>query len=534
MHHQATAEATHNNADDHCSSARLDHRGSGPSFLSLSLATDTINEFEMGSWFSRGAVNLEESPSEESDALRDAYRSLGSQAGLQEQIDGLEAADNAILTLAQDDLFQALNQENRALADRIRELLAHIELREKEIKEKETQLMEHISRLEVDRTRLEQENQEHGCLITELTRKTEDDLNAIMDLQQKLEDSKEQHSQEECIDSVVERVLKGDEAQLIGLQQTDDLTTASAPGSQQNDRNDPSQNNPQTSTASESSVTDQADQVKLIQTLRTEQEELVSCINSLREQHREVALSVQTQTEEKQHLTRAVWRLKEEKDRVSQCLAALKQEKEELNRAVCSLKDGRDHFDRSTSCLKEEKEQLTKTLSGLEVEKQEMIECLSHGREERDQIMQSVQCLQRQSEQLGQVVLQLKQESNELNDSLKRLKGQRDQEQSSFTLQEDRNTLMKSVSSLKEEKQLTEHLISCLKREEKQIRLQLEELRETGHSHQTPLPSQTQTEERKPKLFNLNCADRTNTTETTEHGAQTHQTSNLKGDSMQV
>lgn len=420
------------------------------------------------------------------------------------------------------------------MADRIQELLAHIELREKEIKKEETQLMEHISRLEVDRTRLEQENQEQGCLITELTRKTEDDLNTIMDLQQKLEESKEQHNQEQCVDSLVESVLKGDGAQLISIQQTDDLTTASAPESQHNHHNNQFQNNPQTSTLHESSVTDQVDQVtKLIQTLKTEQEELLSSINLLREQHREVALSVQTQTEEKQQLTRTVWGLKEEKDTVSQCLACLKQEKEELSRTVYGLKDGKDHFVRSMIGLQEEKEQLTKIVSALEREKQELIECNSNGRKERDQIVQSVQCLQRESEQLIQVVLNLKQERNELNDSLKRLKEQRDQDQSSYTLQEDCNTLMKSVNSLKEEKQLTEHLLSRLKQEEKQIRLEIEELREKRIGHRM------QTEERKPEkhLLNLNCADMTKKTETlqtTEHDAQRHQTNNLKGNSIQV
>lgn len=43
----------------------------------------------MGTWFSRGILNLEESPSQESDALREAYRSLG----LRDELSGdLEAA----------------------------------------------------------------------------------------------------------------------------------------------------------------------------------------------------------------------------------------------------------------------------------------------------------------------------------------------------------------------------------------------------------------------------------------------------------
>ncbi|XP_026213202.1 trichohyalin isoform X2 [Anabas testudineus] len=577
-HHQAAAETAHNNTDDHSSSATYDplkvHKPN-PSFQSLSLTSETINEFKMGTWCSRGILNLEENHSEESDALRDACKSLGLQDDLeplQEQIDALKAAlqrtqqqlqvmseENSQLKLQlkkqteeeveveaeqestreKDDLVQALNQENQALADRIQKLLVHIELREKEIVKEETQLREHISRLEVDRAKMEQENEEQGCLITELTRKTEDDLNTIMDLQQKLEESGEQHNQEESVDSMGESVLKGEEAQLISTQQIDDLTTASVAGSQHNDHNDSTQNNPQTNTLHVGSVADQVDQLtKLIQSLKTEQEELSGYINSLREQQREVALSVQTQTEEKQQLTRTVWGLKEEKDRVSHSLAGLKQEREELSRTVVGLRDSRDNFVRSTSQFKEEKKELTKILSDLEKEKQELIESVSSRREERDHIMQSVQCLQREREQLNQVVLNLNQERDELNNSLKCLKEQRDQDQSSYTLQEDRNTLMKSVNSLKEEKQLTEDLISGLKQEEAQIRLEIQGLRGERNSLQTPLHSQTQTEERKTKqdLSNLNCADmtqKTETVQTAEQAAQRNQTNNLKGDSIQ-
>ncbi|XP_026185748.1 coiled-coil domain-containing protein 136-like isoform X2 [Mastacembelus armatus] len=597
VHHQATAETTQINTHSHSSSAKSDlmhlfaSRGSkpNPSFQSLTLTTETVDEFKLGVWCSRGIFNLEESPSEESDALREAYRSLGMQEDLeafeeqrchletvlqpgQEQLqvitqenaplklqlkqqveEGEAEAEqrlsvekisppslhqpsstqhNTILTLAQEDLVQALNQENRALADRIQELLAHIELREEEIKREETQWRDHICRVEQDRDRLEQENQEQGCLITELTRKTEDDLNTIMELQQKLEESGEQHSVKECVDGLVEHVLK--EEELHSSQQT----TTPAPLFLHN-HNNPIQSSPQ-NTLHVSSLTDQVDQLtKSIQTLKTEEEELSGYIKHLREQQREVALSVQTQTEEKQLLTRTVWGLKEEKDSISQSLAGLKQEKEELSRTVCGLKDGRDQLVRSMSGLEEEKEQLTKTLSSLEREKEAFTESLSSGKEERDQIMQSLQSLQRESDQLRQAVLNLNQEKDELTSTLKLLKEQRDQEHLSYNLQEQLDKLSKSVSSLREEKESIEHSISSLKQEENQLLLVIQGLKEEANSLRAAHPSQTQTEERNQKqlLLTLNGAGVTNKTEsltgTGDCSAQRRQTHNNKGNSIQ-
>ncbi|XP_047196630.1 paramyosin-like [Hippoglossus stenolepis] len=251
-HHQVAAEIPQNKPD--CGSK------DNLSFQSLSLTSETIDEFNLETWCCRGILDLEQSPSEESDALREAYKSLGlgeDLADLREQRGRLEAAlrhtqeelemvaqentqlkiqlrqqaeeqaaqqgssrekighvqssppqDNNISAhaqdeLAQDELAQALNQENRALAERIKELLAHIELREVEIKMEQSQLREHASRLEEVRVRQEQENQEQGCLITELTRKTEDDLNTIMELQQKLEESGKQSNVEECVDNTI-------------------------------------------------------------------------------------------------------------------------------------------------------------------------------------------------------------------------------------------------------------------------------------------------------------------------------------------
>ncbi|XP_071313446.1 uncharacterized protein [Trachinotus anak] len=602
LHHQGAAESSQNNTEGHSSSAKSDPvhlfppRGSKQnlSLQSLPFTTETMDEFKLETSCSRGLLNMEQSPSEESDALREAYRSLGlgqDFEALREQRDHLEAAlqhtqlevvaqentqlklqlrkqmeeldgaqgssrekidtpstcdgadhlqssptqDDTILTLAQDDLVHGLNQENRALANRIRELLAHIELREEEIKMEQTQLREHISRLDEDRARLELENQEQGCLITELTRKTEDDLNTIMELRQKLEESGEQINLDACVDSLVDSVLKGnEEPHLMSSQQPDDLYTASGHGFQHNSHHDLLQNSPP-NTLHVSSLTDQVDRlIETVQSLQTEQDELRGNINSLRQQQGEVALSVQTQTEEKQQLTRTVWGLKEEKDRISQSLAGLKQEREKLTRTVCGLKDERDHFMRSMGDLKEEKEQLIKFLSGLKREKEELTESLLSGKEEKDQIMQSLQSLQTESEQLCRAVLTLKQEREELTFSFKR-----DREQSSHTLQDDCGKLMKSVGSLREEKERIENSITCLKQEEKQIIFVIQGLREERSSLQSALPSQSQTEERTQgqHLLNPNRAGTTEKTETlvgTEgFAAQRCQTNNYTGNSAQ-
>ncbi|XP_022059647.2 plectin-like [Acanthochromis polyacanthus] len=629
VYHQAAAESKQTNTEDHPSSVKsktlskivplnlFHHVGaiSDKSIQSLSMTTESLGEFKLGNWCTKGILNLEESPSEESDALREAYRSLGFSedlSALQEQHDDLEVAlqhtqdqlqvlaqenaqlklqlrkqaeeqqtetkqecskekintvftneradhlpsssaqDDTILALAQGDLVKALNQENRALADRIQKLLAHIELREEEFMKQQTQLSDHVSRLEEDAVRLEQENQEQGCLISELTRKTEDDLNTIMELQQKLVESVEHQEesqghkqqcsenrdavsggsvlniQEECINSLVESVLKGEEKQLIFSQKVDTLTT-SATSVCQHDNNDSLQNSLHVT-----SLTDQVVHLNnSIQSLKTEQEELAKSINSLQEQQREVALSVQTQTEEKQQLTRTIWGLKEEKDCISQCLAGLKQEKEQLSRTVCGLKDERDQFIRSMSGLKEEKEQLTKSLSALERDKEAIIESLSSGKEEGDQIMQSLQSLQTESEQVSQAVLYMKEERDKLTNSLKCLKEQRDQEQLSHTLKEDQERLIKSVSSLEEEKGRIEHSISCLKQEEEQLMLTIRGLREERKGLQT-LPPQIQTEERNQKLLNPSMTKKTETFAGSEdYAAQRCQTNNHRGTFIQ-
>ncbi|XP_062250492.1 trichohyalin-like isoform X2 [Platichthys flesus] len=565
-HHQGAAEIRQNKPD--CGSKH------NLSFQSLSLTSETVDEFNLETWCCRGILDLEQIPSEESDALREAYKSLGlgeDLADLREQRGRLEAAlqhtqeelemvaqENTRLKiqlrqhaeeraaehgssrekighaqdeLAKDELAQALNQENRALAERIEELLAHIELQEVEIKKEQSQLRERDPRLEEVRVRLEQENREQGCLITELTRKTEDDLNTIMELQQKLEESGKQSSAEECVDNTAERI----ETQSTSSTQTDDLISVSATGSQHNNHHNLLLNS-QPNTLHISALNDQVCPLtKTLQSLKTEQDELIGNLNSLREQQGEVAQSVQTKTEEKQQLTRAVWGLKEEKDRISQCLAGLRQEREQLTRTLCGLKDNRDHFISSMSGLKEEKEQLTKTLSSLEREKENH---LSSEKEEQDQIKQSLQSLQTERDQLSRAVLSLKQEREAITTSLKCLKEQRDQEQSSHTLKADCDKLMKSLSSLRDEKERVEHSITHLRHEEEQIRLVTQSLREERQSLLSDSHSQTQTQERNQRQqpVNQNTADPTGNTETvlgTGDAAQRCQTNNNKGKSVQ-
>ncbi|XP_029917859.1 LOW QUALITY PROTEIN: rootletin-like [Myripristis murdjan] len=651
VHHQATAESTKNDTEDHSSHAKSDmlplpkpdllnlsaHFGSKPdsSLQSRSLAAETVEVggFNLGTWCSGGALNLEESPSEEADALREAYRSLGlgeDLDALQEQRGLLEAAlqqtqeqlqqlaqenarlqlqlrkqaeeqeaeagqgsardkvngmptqsishisdrgdhllsspaqDDIILTLTQEDLTQALNQENRALAERIRELLAHIELREGESLRELNQLREHISRQEADRARLEQEIQEQGCLITELTKKTEDDLNTIMELQQRLAESRQsmEESQghtlmpnkemyglqskniaeisgigsaqlknlEGCVDSLVDSLLQSDEEpQTVSSQNEDHLTNASALGSQDNNS---LCNSVQGSTCA-NSLTGQIDQLtKSIQSLKEEEKELTGSVGSLREEQREVALSVQTQTEEKQQLTRTVWGLKEERDRVTQSLASLKQEREQLTRMVCGLKDEREQFVRSLSGREEEKEQLSKSLSGLEEERKELLESLLKEKDERDQIVQSLKRLQEDRDRLKQVVCNLKQETDERTDSLKCLKERRDQEESLYTSKEERDKLMQSVRSLKEEKERIEHSISNLTQEEQQIVLSLQGLREERDNLQFEVAA-----EGRSQTQHLSCQSKTYATKkeeatvfgTGEGAAQKHLTATYKG-----
>lgn len=99
FHHQVTAESTQATSENYPPVAKSEtpHKEDSlrPSFKPLSCTTEILDEFKLGTWCARGILNLEESPSEESDALRDAYRSLGfgeDFGALKEQRDRLEVS----------------------------------------------------------------------------------------------------------------------------------------------------------------------------------------------------------------------------------------------------------------------------------------------------------------------------------------------------------------------------------------------------------------------------------------------------------
>lgn len=87
---------------------------------SLFLVSETIAP---GSWGSGGVFNLEETPSEESDALREAYRSLGfgqDLGSLQEQCDQLEAT-----LLHTQEQLRLMSKENAELQIELKEREEH-------------------------------------------------------------------------------------------------------------------------------------------------------------------------------------------------------------------------------------------------------------------------------------------------------------------------------------------------------------------------------------------------------------------------
>ncbi|XP_055015219.1 trichohyalin-like [Boleophthalmus pectinirostris] len=571
--HQSTAESSHNSPVDPSIAAKSEtsltstHEPqtvfgnfgskSNPSFQSLTLTTETIDELRMGAWCYNGVLNLEESPGEDCDALREAYRSLGLGGDLdfiKEQRDRFEEAlqqtheqlkmtllenaslksqiklqeetvlreesskdalcenstldDSARFSIGSDDLVQSLNEENRALAERIQELRDHIELREEEIMKERSEVKEQICRLEIDGARQQQEINEQACLVTELTKKTEDDLNIIMELQQKLveyEELKEEirrkklfgfqskHTQtvfrkdniDECVDIVVNCVIESDkEPQFL---------------SKQGNVSEVSQTTGKSDNPEVNLMNEEVDRLtKLVQSLKTEQEDLMGRIKTQRLQQKEVAQSIRAQTEEKQHLTREVWGLKEEKDHIFKSLTGLKQEREVLTRAVCGFKDEKDQFQRSMADLRKEKEQLFQDLPNLKRKKDVILETISSGIKERDQIVQSIQNLQKESLQLNQALLKLKQEKDELSSHLKSLKETKDKEHLFNNLEEECAKLQKSVSSLKEEERRMTFSVSRLKQEENQMGILIQQLQEEHSRLQATSQGQTKASEMDP------------------------------------
>ncbi|XP_045579966.1 rootletin isoform X4 [Salmo salar] len=319
--------------------------------------------------------------------------------------------DLSLYALAQDDLALALNQENRALGRRIQELLAHIERQEGESERELVQLRLQVSLLERESTRLEQENQEQGGLITELTRKTEDDLNTIIELQERRVESSQ-----------------------LGLQQEDRLTTESTCR------------------------------------LRENRDELIGYLSDLKEEREQVSLSLSSQTEEKHQLTRSMWVLKEERDQIHKSLCSLKEEKEQLTRSLCGLKDERDKVMRSMCGLKEGRDQLVQSMSGLQEERHQPVQSMSGLQEERDQLVQSMSGLQEERHQPVQSMSGLQEERDQPVQSMSGLQEERDQlVQSMSGLQEERDQLVQSMSGLQEERDQLVQSMSGLQEERDQL-----------------------------------------------------------------
>ncbi|XP_051925765.1 coiled-coil domain-containing protein 18-like isoform X2 [Hippocampus zosterae] len=495
----------------------------------LNLASETKEE-----WGGEGGFNVEDTHSEESEALRVAYRSLGlgeDLEGLREQCEHLEAAlqqskqqlqvmvqENAQLkrqlrnqreekqfaasltsheadailsspvqedVTDRDGLLHALNQENRVLAIRIEELLTHIGLNEEEMKSERSQLRATILYLEEDKAKLEQVKQEHGCLITELTRKTEDDLNTIMDLRQKLEEHRnKQKNIGRCRENHPEECL----TESVGIEKGGLQSMSCQPPENENTFVKPIYK-PQ-SCLPVKSGRDQVEQLTTsMQSLKVEQTQLYGHVVTLRKEQRDVSLSVQTQTEEKQHLTRTIWALKEEKDGIARALDGLKQERDQIIRVVSGLKDVQVRLSKSVSGLKEKKLKLNESFPVLEGEKEKLLESLSSGKEDIEQTAQTVQRVEREKEQLSQRVLALKLESDKLTESLQE---STHKSQACRHLQGDDEGLLESMNSLKDEKERTEHSVRCLKQEDAQIMKLLQSQREQMSGQQTGPHSHTQ------------------------------------------
>nr|XP_046179000.1 uncharacterized protein LOC124010530 isoform X2 [Oncorhynchus gorbuscha] len=368
--------------------------------------------------------------------------------------------DLSLYALAQDDLALALNQENRALGRRIQELLAHIERQEGESERELVQLRLQVSLLERESSRLEQENLEQGGLITELTRKTEDDLNTIIELQERQVESGQLGLQQG--DSGLTTELESEcgqqgEHAVGSVHAQQGQPTVGVVTSLQGDQTPGSVNNgvPQVDHTVESVCSQQEDRLTTESTcrLREKRDELIGYLSDLKEEREQVALSLSSQTEEKHQLTRSMWVLKEERDQIHKSLCGLKEEKEQLTRSLCGLKDERDKVMRSMCGLKEERDQLVQSVFGLQEERDQPVQSMSGLQEERDQLVQSMSGLQEERDQLVQSMSGLQEERDQLVQSMSGLQEERDQlVQSMSGLQEERDQLVQSMSGLQEER----------------------------------------------------------------------------------
>ncbi|XP_010894057.2 trichohyalin [Esox lucius] len=366
--------------------------------------------------------------------------------------------DLSLYTLTQEELVLALNQENRALGRRIQELLAHIESQEGESERELAQLRQQVSLLEKESHSLEQENQEQGSLITELTRKTEDDLNTIMELRQRLSESGQRGLIQDNQGSVQSECCQQSEHTVPSKYAKQGQDTSGFANSLQGDLTAGSANSEEllVDHTVRSVCGSQKDRLtsESMGRLREERDDLIGSVRSLKEEREQVALSISSQTEEKHQLTRSLWLLKEERDQVNQLLSSLKEEKEQLSKSLCSLKDETDKMKRSLCGLKEERDLLVQSMSVFQ--------------EEKDKLSQSL-CTQK--------------DGRELNESLYRLKKERDQLKSMCSLKEEREPRTQPLHNLEQERDKLSSLchqkdISALKQDREQTVQSIDVLRE--------------------------------------------------------
>ncbi|XP_031645824.1 uncharacterized protein LOC109905092 isoform X7 [Oncorhynchus kisutch] len=423
-------------------------------------------EVEQGSSLvGESMTNVQENKVSTLNLIPQSCRDLTATPYQNDTILALAQDDLSLYALAQDDLALALNQENRALGRRIQELLAHIESQEGESERELVQLRLQVSLLERESTRLEQENLEQGGLITELTRKTEDDLNTIIELQERRVESSQLGLQQGdsglTIESESECGQQGEHA-VGSVHAQQGQPTVGVVTSLQGDQTPGSVNSgvPQVDHTVESVCSQQEDRLTTESTcrLREKRDELIGYLSDLKEEREQVALSLSSQTEEKHQLTRSMWVLKEERDQIHKSLCSLKEEKEQLTRSLCGLKDERDKVTRSMCGLKEERDQLTRSLCGLKDERDKVTRSMCGLKEERDQLVQSMFGLQEERDQPVQSMSGLQEERDQLVQSMSGLQEERDQlVQSMSGLQEERDQLVQSMDVLREQReQLTE------------------------------------------------------------------------------
>ncbi|XP_064829680.1 centromere-associated protein E-like isoform X3 [Oncorhynchus masou masou] len=435
-------------------------------------------EVEQGSsLIGESMTNVQENKVSTQNLIPQSFRELTATPYQNDTILALAQDDLSMYALAQDDLALALNQENRALGRRIQELLAHIESQEGESERELVQLRLQVSLLERESTRLEQENLEQGGLITELTRKTENDLNTIIELQERRVESGQLGLQQGdsglTTESESECGQQGEHA-FGSLHAQQRQPTVGVVTSLQGDQKPGSVNSgvPQVDHTVESVCGQQEDRLTTESTcrLREKRDELIGYLSDLKEERDQVALSLSSQTEEKHQLTRSMWVLKEERDQIHKSLCALKEEKEQLTRSLCGLKDERDKVTRSMCGLKEERDQPVQSMSGLQEERDQLVQSMSGLQKERDQPVQSMSGLQEERDQLVQSMSGLQEERDQLVQSMSGLQEERDQlVQSMSGLQEERDQLVQSMSGLQEERDQLVQSMSGLQEERDQL-----------------------------------------------------------------